>query len=624
MNAFLKYLVGYWYLLPVLVGIVYSPAHTAFHLTVVPIVIGFHALWFQLNALKRSVGLTVQSLGIILFYIALGWKTGGAVPIFDPAVGASAHLYINPLVHTLMLTAVVVSAALTMVSYVQALAIWIQYGTLDMSKLDDLVTYGKDIVHAKASERALQVANVVHVLVTGVIGAMFVTTVGVGVLVATGGEFSLFMSGYLPPYGIELVFSPWRVFLVVVLTFVSFVITAASRASVNRESGEYPWVFHPLVSSALYGLCVIVLSRDVFTVYVYYELISIIAYGLLSIGRPGAIVAALKYLYLGTVAAGTGYLYGIAYLYGSTTGGLHMSEIGTYLQSSEPTFATALGLGLIVGGTGLKAALFLFQWWLPPAYARASSTASAFVASTMTKVSAYVMACILYTVFGRDYVMSVGVPQTITLFGACAVVFGSWCAYREDDAKRVFAQSSVAHLGLIFIGIGLGTQWGLSAAMLHIAAHAVMKAGLFLVMSVVFYRMGSTRIEKLAGFAKIDRWTWRGFVAIVGSMIGFVPSIGLFTKLAMLDAVFKSDYPLSIRIPVSLAIAAGTGLSLMYFARLKRAMYFQEPADGYDTSRRTPWLTLAVLVLAALTVVGLFIGLWAFHWVLLPAFDFLP
>ncbi len=417
-----------------------------------------------------------------------------------------------------------------------------------------------------------------------------------------GGEaLNYELGGWSPPIGIELRVDMLSALMIVLLAAVSVVVSIHARLSVRHELGDKETPFYSLLLIMLVGLSGMVLTGDLFNLYVFFEVSSLSGYSLMAIGSRKAPVSAYRYLLVGTVGASF-YLIGVFYLY-VLTGSLNMTDVSQRIGLMASNPALLLSIVFMVVGVGLKMALFPMHLWLPDAYHYASSTATAVIAPVMTKVSAYVLIRMLFFVYDSDLVReSVPASQLLTWLGAAGIVVGSLMAIAQKDAKRMLAYSSVAQVAYIAVGIGLGERYALIGAMLHIVNHATMKSCLFLVTANVSLRVGSHRIARYSGLGRKMPWTFLGFTVAALAMVGIPPTNGFFSKWYLVLGGIQSG----AWVVVVVVLASGLLTGVYFFRLLTRVLTEAEkPLSGesaaeYEHIRDAPFtMCLPVVVLAA-------------------------
>jgi multicomponent Na+:H+ antiporter subunit D len=409
------------------------------------------------------------------------------------------------------------------------------------------------------------------------------------------------VGGWPPPVGIEYVLDPLSGFIASVVAFIGLlVVIYPVRAGFDTRPGRGTPLYG-LVLLLLTGLAGVILSGDLFHLFVFLEIYAISTYGLVALGGNRALFASFRYLLIGTAGSGL-YLIGVGFIYFST-GSLNMADLAELLPAltDSPTIAGALAL--IVVGLGIKMALFPFHVWLPDAHSYAPPGVAALLAAVQVKAAAYALIRILFDVFGVAYVTDLQVTTLLAYFGAAGVVVGSVMAVRVKDIKRLLAYSTVAQLGFIGMGIGMASPLALVGAMFHVLNHAVMKSCLFLVAGGVLDQTGIKEIARYAGMWRRMPWTMAGFGIAALSMIGIPPTAGFFSKWYLFRGSLETEQWL-----LTFVIVTSTLLTLGYFLRIFEQIFTQEPQEEAVDKAHEPGARVLgpVAVLAsALLVFGL-------------------
>src|SRR4030042_1932405 len=236
-------------------------------------------------------------------------------------------------------------------------------------------------------------------LALAAIGASTVCSFILLYTVLTQGTIHYHLGGWLPPWGIEYVIDPLNGFVGVVVCVISFLVTLSSKESVQKELPDKKVRFYTIYLLLFTGLMGIVVTGDVFNLYVFLEIASLSAYALIAIGEDGAPLASFNYIIMCTIGA-CFYLLGVGYLY-IVTGSLNMEDLGKLLPPLYHSDVVLIALAFFLIGQAIKMGLFPLHVWLPDAYTYAPSAASAFIAPLMTKVMAYLLIWVLVTVFQR-------------------------------------------------------------------------------------------------------------------------------------------------------------------------------------------------------------------------------
>lgn len=437
---------------------------------------------------------------------------------------------------------------------------------------------------------AWALALIVAVACTAVAGALLAAT-------WNGTVLSYAMGGWEPPWGIEYRVDVLNAFVLLLVSAMALATLVFARDSVEQEiDARLHGKFYSAFLLCMTGLLGITITGDAFNAFVFLEISSLATYALISLGRDRrALTASFQYLIMGTVGA-TFFLIGVGLLY-AMTGSLNMADLSVRLGASEETRTIRTALAFITVGLSLKLALFPLHLWLPNAYAFAPSVVSAFLAATATKVAVYLLVRFLFTVFGSDFAFGGMALQYVLVPLALAGVFTtSVVAIFQTDIKRMLAYSSVAQLGYMILGIGIASATGLTAAVLHLFNHALMKGALFLALGAVCYRIGSVTLDGMAGIGRRMPLTMAGFVVGGLSLIGVPLTAGFISKwYLILGALERGWWWLAVLLVISSLLA------VIYIWRVVEVAYFRDPGAGdAGAVREAPVSLLAPLWLLAL------------------------
>ena len=412
------------------------------------------------------------------------------------------------------------------------------------------------------------------------------TTFGIAIRllaqVQAEGPISYALGGWAAPVGIEYRVDLVNAFVLVIVTAIGAVVTPYALKSVEQEidAAKIP-LFYAAFVLCLTGLLGIAVTGDVFNVFVFLEVSSLSAYALIALGQDRrALTAAYQYLIMGSIGA-TFIVIGIGMMY-VMTGTLNMVDLSVLLAELGPNRTVAVAFGFLSVGISLKLALFPLHFWLPNAYTYAPSAVTAFIASTATKVAVYMLLRFFFTVFGGVFSFDVMQLDRVLLPLALVAIFSmSLVAIFQANVKRMLAYSSVAQIGYMILGISMASVTGLTAGILHLFNHALIKGGLFMALGCVMYRVGSVEIEAMRGLAKKMPWTMAAFVAGGFSLIGLPFTVGFISKWYLILGALERDgwqWWLVVGLVLTTSLMA-----LVYIWRVVEAAYFQE-APGAESS----------------------------------------
>jgi len=406
------------------------------------------------------------------------------------------------------------------------------------------------------------------------------------------------LGGWAAPYGIEYVVDPVNAWVVVIVALIGALVAPYACASVEREITEdrIP-LFYAAFILCLTGLLGIAVTGDVFNVFVFLEISSLSAYALIALGSDRrALTASFQYLIMGSVGA-TFIVIGIGLMY-VMTGTLNMADLADRLPEVSGTRTIPVAFTFLTVGITLKLALFPLHLWLPNAYTYAPSAVTAFIASTATKVGVYLLLRFFFTIFGATFSFDVMQLDLILMpLALIAIVTMSLVAIYQENVKRLLAYSSVAQIGYMVLGISFASVLGLTAGILHLFNHALIKGALFMSMGCVMYRVGSVRLERMHGLGRAMPWTMAAFVVGGLSLIGVPLTVGFISKWYLVQAALEQGMW-----PVAGVVLLGSLLALMYVWKVVEVAYFRE-ADPELGISEAPLSLLAptwVLVLANL------------------------
>lgn len=420
---------------------------------------------------------------------------------------------------------------------------------------------------------------------------------------AAGKPVHYWMGGWAPPLGIEFVLDPLNALLAVVITFVSILVFIYSRPFFKNEDWLQVGGYNTLFALLTVGMCGMVITGDVFNLYVYLEVMSLAGYGLIALGGRKSMIAAFRYLLLGTIGASL-YLIGVAYLY-AMTGTLNMADMAARVapQLDSPLFAAAVACFVI--GFGIKMALFPLHGWQPDSYTYAHPAAAPFIAGVMSKIPAYAIIRFLFYLFGTDNYVVASALNLIGVLGAAGILLGSVMALAQYDMRRLLAYSSVAQIGYIAVGLALGNVYGFIGAVLHIISHAFMKSSLFLVAGGLQYRFGETNIYRLGGIGQKMKLSSMTLVLAAFSMVGLPPTAGFFSKLYLLIGSYESGQYIYIAVLVISSL-----LNAVYFTRILEQLMVTkegrlEDKETHEGACELPLEMLVPIVVAGIGVLAL-------------------
>lgn len=409
------------------------------------------------------------------------------------------------------------------------------------------------------------------------------------------------VGGWLPPWGIMLVSDGLSSLMLVVINVIGFLAIVFSIKYMTTYTAKPK--YYSLFLLMIAGMNGVVITGDMFNLYVFLEIASIASYALVGFGcEKEELEASFKYLILGGVAS-TAVLFGVGFLY-SLTGTLNMPDLAQQLELVGINRAVAFVIALFIMGFGLKASSVPFHAWLPDAHPSAPAPISAMLSGVLIKaLGIYTITRIMFHVIGQNVMVS----SILMFLGALSMVVAGLLAIGQSDFKRMLAYSSISQIGYILIGLGLALNpnvsvavaaLGLIGALFHLVNHAVFKSLLFLCSGAVEYRTGTRDLGKLGGL--IRKMPVTSATCAIGSLsiAGIPPLNGFWSKLIIIIALLRGGY----MIYGTIAVAVGF-ITLVYFIKLQREALFGTLPQVLREVREAPFaMTLPLVILAALCV----------------------
>lgn len=334
-------------------------------------------------------------------------------------------------------------------------------------------------------------------------------------------------------------------------------------------------LYYVLVDLLLCSLIALVYTNDLFNAYVFVEINTIAACGLIMIRQNGrTLTAAIRYMVMSLLGSGL-FLMGICITY-DVTGHLLMSNIQQAFARIELTgtyeLSALVGVVLMVIGLCIKSALFPFHTWLPDAYGYSTVSSAAILSSLVSKAYIFLLIKIFYRVIGIPVLRESDILNVLYVFGLVAMIAGSVSAIRENDIRRMIAFSSVAQIGYIYMGFGLVSVHGFEASVYHILAHAATKSLLFIAaIGLTDVSRGSRKFADLTGSAHRNRIAGAGFLVGSLSMVGIPLFSGFISKLLYMRAAF--DAPYTKMFPALIVLGISTILNAVYFMKSVLRIY---------------------------------------------------
>ncbi|CAG0990674.1 MAG: hypothetical protein IAE83_17975 [Anaerolinea sp.] len=428
------------------------------------------------------------------------------------------------------------------------------------------------------------------------IGA-WLSTLGVLYFNLTQGPQVYRLGGWETPYGIILV--PDLIGSIFGLMASTVVLGGIIYAlGCKDKCVTYP-VFMPLFLCMAGGLHGAMYTGDIFTLFVFIELMVMSSVVLVAISdnRLG-VEAAIKYLLIS--ALGTLFLLvGIAAIY-ATFGTLNLADIARKLASGErPLLAQAAAVMLMCAFL-LKSAIFPFHFWQPDFHTTAPTPVHAVLSSVVVKVGILGLIRLTNLLFTAEAPL---IRSLLLVLGLIGIFFGSLAALRTYDAKRMLAYSTFGQIGFILLGIGWGTPAALVGAVVYAFNHALIKSSLLMITGAISSRM-PTKSAKLADIGGVGKTlTLANILYLLGglALAGVPPLNGFISKVTLIQGGIDAHSFL----PLILAVGAGL-ITLLYMIRTWQLMFQQPPAPELKVKPKGDQLFAPLMLISLCVLLGIF------------------
>jgi multicomponent Na+:H+ antiporter subunit D len=400
--------------------------------------------------------------------------------------------------------------------------------------------------------------------------------------VTTGESFVYVMGKFPAPWGNEIRAGVLEAGMALFFCIIMLLSLLGGLHKLLTEVEENKiYLYYVLTDLLMSSLLALVYTNDMFTAYVFVEINTISACGLIMIRQVGrTIEAAVRYMIMSLLGSGL-LLLGLCMLY-DLTGHLLMSNmkesVAAIVAQGQYNIPLIVSIALMTIGLCIKSALFPFHAWLPDAYGYSTVSSAAILSSLVSKGYIFLLIKIIYRVIGFDIFKNTRIIDVLFVFGLMAMVFGSLSAIKENDIRRMIAFSSVAQIGYIYMGIGMGTQEGMVASVFHILSHAATKSLLFIAaIGLTDVSGGSRKFIELTGSAYRNKWAGVTFTVGSLSMVGVPLFSGFISKLLFAQSAVKLSGRM---LPALLVLGLSTILNAIYF--MKTVIRIYTPVE--DTS----------------------------------------
>lgn len=434
-----------------------------------------------------------------------------------------------------------------------------------------------------------QTVTIFSAFVQLVVAVMILTHVsGDGILVAQPGNWQA-------PFGITFVADLFSAIMLILGGLISLVISIYSVSSFSKDFQK--GIYYPLISILMMGVNGAFVTGDVFNLYVWFEVMIITSFVLLTLGGTKVqMYGGLKYVTMNLISSAL-FLTGLGLLYGQT-GTLNIADLVLKMRTIEPSPLITTIAMLFFIAFGIKAALFPFFFWLPASYHTPQVTITALFSGLMTKVGIYALIRFFTMIFVHD--QQFWQPILLTI-GGLTMVVGVLTAASQYDIRRILSFHIISQIGYMVVGLGLFTVSGLAGAIYFLAHNIVAKTNTFLMAGIIHRIKGTFDLKALGGIYRTYPFISLLMFIPIMSLAGVPPLSGFFGKLLLIIAGFESKqwWITGIAVLVSL-------FTLFSMIKIWNEGFWKKfPDEDVPAAKKSVPFTmvLPVIILALLTVV---------------------
>ncbi len=417
------------------------------------------------------------------------------------------------------------------------------------------------------------------------------------------------LGGWQPPYGIVFVAGPLGSMLALLISSMTM-LTWFYLPPHIKEGNETK--FYMLFILLMAGATGMVLTGDLFNLFVFTEITSIASFSLLAYSRgkdeKEAVEATIKYMIIGSLSSAF-FLIGIALLYGAT-GTLNMADLASKIPSANHNLVM-MALAMIITGLGIEAEMFPLNGWTPDAYTGATHPVSVMFASVVVKAGFFALIRVVFLIFGA----ATEALQILMIFGLLTLFVGESSALRQTDLKRMLAYSSIGQMGLLLVAFSLNNQTALVGGLYAMLNHAIAKGLLFMAAGSFIFALGTRDISALNGMGKRMPVTSALFTIGAFSIMGLPFFGGFISKIVIIAGSMQAGTEGML---VAILILSASLIELVYFLRVVHRIWMREPEDD-SRLKEAPFTQMFPMIVLAAFVFLMGIYPQAFFKVLIPA-----
>jgi multicomponent Na+:H+ antiporter subunit D len=445
-------------------------------------------------------------------------------------------------------------------------------------------------------------ANLREAMTLATAGALLWVVLDILDLVVTGSEPATSALEIVPGLSLALAVEPLGMLFACIASVLWIVNSIYSIGYMRGNKERRQTIFYVCFALAIASTIGIAFSANLFTLFLFYEILTLSTYPLVTHkANPEAVAGGRVYLIvlLGTSTV----LFLPAIVLTAFIAGTLDFTPGGILEGKASGPVIAVLLALFMFGIG-KAALMPFHRWLPAAMVAPTPVSALLHAVAVVKAGVFSVVKVIVYIFGVDALANSGSADWLVWVAGFTIIAASIVALRQDNLKARLAYSTVSQLAYVVLGVAILTPLSVVGAAMHIAAHAVSKITLFFAAGSIYTASNLTEISQLDGIGRRMPWTMAAFAIGALSMIGLPPTAGFLGKWFMLSGAMETGQWLPVAV-----IITSTILNAGYFLPILVQAFFREPGAEVKAHAKgeAPFPILLALTATAAATIALFL-----------------
>ena len=412
------------------------------------------------------------------------------------------------------------------------------------------------------------------VVVSSLLNFLLITILTLNVF--TNGAVFYELGGWPPPVGIRLNADMLSCLFLMLIGFMNLVCIISCKEIVEKTvSSSKVYLFYTAWLLCNTGFTGIILTDDIFNMFVFLEISSLSSYYLISQGnQKKSTFAALQYLFIGSIGA-IFVLFAIGLLY-MITGTLNMQDLTKQLAVVEEKQILLFAIVFLLAGVGVKSALFPLHGWLIKTYAYSPSIVTTYFSGTSTKIGIYIFFRVFLDILNNISPLTLfSLSDILITLSSIGVVLITYYAIKQTDIKKMLAYSSVGQLSYIFIAMILYIPDGITASLVHVINHSIIKTSLFLTLTLLFITKKEVLLTDLAGLSTKQPIITSCFLIMSLALVGLPLTAGFISKWYLILSLIQSKYWMFTSIVVLTSF-----MTLFYVWKMIDQAYFKENSNG--------------------------------------------